>query len=559
MSEVSILPPLETTKKQPHAQRTAEVFQALGEAQAQGITTYDALIDFVREKTGTGCSRKLISKWKKERATLVTSESDAQNLSVEVAATTLDENALLAELQQSSVNESITAVNQHLQKEGFKFFKRLQPTQLRKLLVPVAAISIGLTLLVQVKPTLGDRATTHTQATSSALPIPSNTNLPRTLKFSLSISSPADLKVNKGDTVEAGQVIAERVEERDRLQAELDALNLQYQQASSRTIPKPASHAPVPLIKQLPPISYAEEEAAIRATESNLRQAERAFSLQQQSMRSSPIAESNAVERALVEVENKQHLVDNQKRKLDAVSTLKDLPAAVLEHEQEVLKAKEAELKQAVADQEQAQAKLEATSRNQVEKLQQLGASVEKARADLQVAIAKLQTKKDIRAHQEYEASVVTARRVEERNASQDSHSRNLLAAEQQERDRQFQLAQIKAKIDNVNAQLTNLSVVTSPYDGTVKATQAEAKKTKATQTLQPATEIGSSVNVTYPTPTLSFNHRGAVASSNVPYRIDLTVENGGSDSRCIVVKTLLGATSVGRNTQECEELEEAE
>lgn len=465
MSEVSVLPPLETAKKQPHAQRTAEVFQALDEAQDQGVTTYDALIDFVRETTGTGCSRKLISKWKKERATSVMSESDVQNLLEETAVTTLDKE-IQPEIQQLETNNT---ANQRSQKDGFKFIKQLQSVRLRKLLVPVAAISIGLTLLVQVKPTLGDRATTNTQATTPVL-TPSSTNVPRTLKFSLSVSSPADLKVSKGDTVEAGQVIAERVEQRDRLQAELDSLNLQYQQASSRAIPKPASHAPVPLIKQLPPISYAEEEAAIRAAESNLRQAERAFSLQQQSMRSSPIAESNAVERAVVEVENKQRLVDNQKRKLDAVGTLKDLPAAVLEHEQEVLKAKEVELKQAVADQELFIAKLEAASRNQVEKLQQLGASVEKARADLQVAIAKLQTKKDIRAHQEYEASVIAARRVEERNASQDSHSRNILAAEQQERDHQFQLAQIKAKIDNVNNQLTNLSVVTSPYDGTIKA-----------------------------------------------------------------------------------------
>ncbi|MES1026230.1 hypothetical protein ABN584_25370 [Gloeocapsa sp. BRSZ] len=466
MSEVPILPPLETAKKQPHARRTAEVFQALDEAQAQGIATYDALIDFVREKTGTGCSRKLISKWKKEHAASVTSETDAQNLPVEIAAITQD-NEVQPEIQQP---DSIDTASQRWQQNSFrKCIKRLQPIQLRKLLIPVAAMSIGITLLVQVKPTLGDRVTTNTQVTTP-VPAPSSTNLPRTLKFSLSVSSPADLKVNKGDTVEAGQVIAERAEQRDRLQAELDSLNLQYQQASSRVIPKPTSHAPVPVIKQLPPISYAEEEAAIRAAESNLRQAERAFSLQQQSMRSSPIAESNAVERALVEVENKQRIVDNQKRKLDTVGTLKDLPAAVLEHEQEVLKTKEAELKQATADQEQAQAKLEVASRNQIEKLQQLGAAVEKTRSDLQVAIAKLQTKKDMRAHQEYEASIVAARRVEERNASQDSYSRNLLAAEQQERDRQFQLAQIKAKIDNVNVQLTNLSVVTSPYDGIIKA-----------------------------------------------------------------------------------------
>ncbi|MES1026478.1 hypothetical protein ABN584_26630 [Gloeocapsa sp. BRSZ] len=104
--------------------------------------------------------------------------------------------------------------------------------------------------------------------------------------------------------------------------------------------------------------------------------------------------------------------------------------------------------------------------------------------------------------------------------------------------------------------QQQRLSAATDRVYQAVRTTQAEAKKTKATQTLQPATEIDSSVSVTYPTPTLSFNHRGAVASSNMPYRINLTVEGSRSNSHCVVVKTLLGATSVGRNTQECNQLE---
>lgn len=106
--------------------------------------------------------------------------------------------------------------------------------------------------------------------------------------------------------------------------------------------------------------------------------------------------------------------------------------------------------------------------------------------------------------------------------------------------------------------QQRQLSVTTDQVYRAVKATQAEVKKTKATQTLQPATAIEPSVVVTYPTPTLSFNHRGAVTGT-VPYRINLTVENGGSSSRCIVVKTLLGATSTGKNTQECNQLEMAQ
>lgn len=276
--------------------------------------------------------------------------------------------------------------------------------------------------------------------------------------------------MKQGDKIEVGQEIAERVEERDRLLVERKSLNLQYQQIQSRQIPKLLPPAAVPSVKQLPQISYVEEEAAIRAAETNLRQVERAFELHQESMKTAPLEESNAVERAVVEVENRQRLVDNQKRKIDAVKLLKDLPDGVLEHEQEVLKAKEADYKQATADYKQTQAQLQSASRTQIEKLQLLGASVEKARADLQVTIAKLQTKKDTRAYAEYEASVTAFSRAQEQNRARENYERNLLEAEQQERDRSFTLSQIEAKINNVNNQLATLSVVTSPYSGTIKA-----------------------------------------------------------------------------------------
>lgn len=466
MSEVPILPPLGAkAKKSPHSRRTTVVFQALDEASLQGITTYDALIDFVREATGTGCSRKLICKWKKERSTGL--EAIAKS-----SAVLPEPEPAINHLQ--PVEVTATTPEPQPKKHSLSRLVLCFKTPLKRLLLPVAAIGVGLAVVGQALPSLGDRpltaATSQTQTPSSAAPEENKVNPPRQLKFSLSVLSPTDLKVKQGDVVEAGQVIAERVAERDRLLADRNLLDLQYQQIQSRTVPKPAAPVPIPSVHKLPPISYVEEEAVIRAAETNVRQAERAFQLQQQNLRQAPLEESNAVERAAVEVENQQRLVDNQKQKLDAVKLLKDLPSSVQAHEQEVLKAKQAELKQAQADYNQVQARLEAASRAQVEKLQQLGAALEKARADLQLAISKLQTKKDQRAYTEYEASITAARRAEEQNSAQERYSRNLLEVEQQERDRNFQLTQIKAKINDVNNQLAALSVVTSPYSGTVKA-----------------------------------------------------------------------------------------
>lgn len=523
-------------KNIPHSARTKKVFQTLDQASKQGITTYDALIDFVRETTGTGCSKRLICNWKKERAT--SSEVFTTFAAPQSPEATVDdlhsievtEEAAHAE-PEPSVDDlhSAFAITTPNEQPGANFSplsltpEKVVPhesdytlhceapprlntgarsklkallfrTPLKRLLIPAAVIGVGLAVIGQALPSLSDRPTTVATTNSSEATASNDgsTNLPRQLKFSLSVLSPADLKVKRGDTIEAGQVLAERVEERDRLLAERNFLNLQFQQIQARQISKPLTPVSVPAVQKLPPISYTEEEAAIRQAETILRQAERAFEFGQQNLRSAPLEESSAVERAAVEVENKQRIVNNQMRKIDAVKLLKNLPDEVLPHEQEVLKSKEADLKLAHADHHQANAKLEAASHASIEKLQQLGAGVEKARSDLQVALAKLQTKKDQRAYQEYEASITAARRAEEQNQAQESFSRNLLEAEQQERDRHSQLSQLKAKINNVNNQMAALSVITSPYNGVVKAIKFQ-KQTNNTLNVELTLAVGKS------------------------------------------------------------------
>ncbi len=251
--------------------------------------------------------------------------------------------------------------------------------------ITYAAIGlIGLVLIGQRLPdTYGDRtqAQTPTQVLPSApAPPAQSSNSPRLLKFNLSLSSPKDLKVRQGDTVAVGEVLADRVEERSRLTTQHQSLELAYQQIQARKIITPPAPVPVPAVKSLPPISYAEEEAAIRSAAMNVEQAERAFHLQQENLKTEPLEESSTVARAAVEVQNRQRLLDNQRRKIDAVAMLKDLPPSVAVHEQEVLKQREAELQQAQAEYQQAQAKLSAASKTQTEKLSSLAASLEKAR-----------------------------------------------------------------------------------------------------------------------------------------------------------------------------------
>ena len=57
--------PSPSEPKGPHWRRITQVYEALDQAEAGA--TYSTLIQHVRQVTGTGCSRKLIAKWKRER------------------------------------------------------------------------------------------------------------------------------------------------------------------------------------------------------------------------------------------------------------------------------------------------------------------------------------------------------------------------------------------------------------------------------------------------------------------------------------------------------------
>ena len=303
----------------------------------------------------------------------------------------------------------------------------------------------------------------------STIPASVPTSSPRLLKFNLSLSSPKDLKVKQGDTVSAGEVLADRVEERSHLSAQRQALELSLSEIQRKIVIKPTVPAIVKSVNELPPISYAEEEAAIASARLSVQQAQREFDSQQERLKSAPLEESSAVRKAEIALAEKQHAVDLQNRKIDAVQGLKDLPPDVLVHEQEVLKQKQADVKQAQADLEQATAKEQAVSKQQSDKMQQLSQAVEKAQSELQLAISKLQTAHDKRAYSEYEASVTAARRTEERNQAEANYETRVSEAEQHQRDRSFQVAQIQAKIAEVDNQLSALSTVKSPYTGTIR------------------------------------------------------------------------------------------
>lgn len=90
-----------------------------------------------------------------------------------------------------------------------------------------------------------------------------------------------------------------------------------------------------------------------------------------------------------------------------------------------------------------------------------------------------------------------------------------------------------------------------------IRAAQVQAKLEKSSKS--PASVVSGihpTVTVIHPSPMLVFDHRGTVPAEDVPYRVNLTVTDS-SKVKCVVVRTVLGATAIGKDADECDDLDD--
>ncbi len=169
--------------------------------------------------------------------------------------------------------------------------------------ITIAVILIVVAVLVGRKPLPeSDRnfaIAAGDSAAPTSTPSPSNGS-PRLLKLNLSLTSPKDLKVRQGDRVGVGEVLADRLEERSRLMSQRRTLEMAIEQISSRVIPTPPLPTIPPAVKSLPPISYAEDQAAIASAAIDVQLAQRYYALQQSIIKAEPMEESSAEAMAAV-------------------------------------------------------------------------------------------------------------------------------------------------------------------------------------------------------------------------------------------------------------------
>ncbi len=227
---------------------------------------------------------------------------------------------------------------------------------------------------------------------------------PNRIEINVNITAHEDLKIAQDMTIAKGQVISDRIPERTRLQAQEKQLQLSLLSIRTASIQPPPKPQPVPAVAALPPVNYLEQNAAI--------------------------------ERAKLAIASAQEEISIKEQEIKELSQIPDLDPILIEHERA--------------------------------KLKQLQLNHQIAVNELELAQGKLQTAKQARKYQEYQASITAARRVEEENQAKSFYQRQLAEYNEKIADKEIQVTQLQEKLNNVQNQIASLQV-TSPYTGTVR------------------------------------------------------------------------------------------
>jgi len=239
--------------------------------------------------------------------------------------------------------------------------------------------------------------------------------IPRTFKLNISISKPEDLKVRQGETVISGQVLADRVADRNRLNLAKQELELSLKKIEGSIIFNPPQPKSVPSVASLPPSQFREQEADILDAQIKVREAQIAVDLHKRSLSIQPPKETSELEQARAVVVAAKNKVDIQQRKIDAIATM-TLPEAVSEHEAKVMEQLQTELTSREAEERVAAANLEAASLGAAEEERQLLADFDRAKSNLELVKARLDTAREKRQREEYQHQLELAQRAEQQN-----------------------------------------------------------------------------------------------------------------------------------------------
>ena len=274
-----------------------------------------------------------------------------------------------------------------------------------------------------------------------------------------------------------GQILSDRDLERKRLTRERIGVLLTINKIEKAPLP---TLKIAPELRELPRISYAIAETEIQQAELRFSQAQRNL---QMALSYDPFITAKAnVDKARAGIEQAANEFQLQQRKLDTVNGLKGLPPEMLEHETEKLRQKQSQQETAQAQFDFYNAEYRQIEAQRSQSIADLQSKVQLARADLEVAQARLRQAKEDREAAEYGHRITLARRAEESNQA-------AIAVANQKLEREFKLSQLNEQLSGTEEKLNAIALVKSQYSGIIKKvkTQRQADNTITVLiTLQP-------------------------------------------------------------------------
>jgi hypothetical protein len=256
---------------------------------------------------------------------------------------------------------------------------------------------------------------------------------PKGIKIDLTLTSPQDLKVKPGEEVVPGQILSDRTTERQRLLNQKQQLKLSLKKLEI-PIPAVTTPQPIPAIRELPPVSYQQEEAHISLKRQELAEAETAIANQEAKIRQLQQLQQLPVNSQQLDSDSPS--IQNPKSKIQNREVQNPLPA-IIEHEEAVLK--------------------------------NLQALRDKAKLQLDIATSQLVTAKEQRAHAEYQRYLEQNKRAIALTQQQLELERQRSIRAGQLQEREYSKAQLSARIQEIDNAIAQLSSVRAPYSGVVK------------------------------------------------------------------------------------------
>ena len=289
------------------------------------------------------------------------------------------------------------------------------------------------------------------------------------LKIEIEVTSPGDLLVKEGQTVAANQPIADRQSERSTLAAQLQETKLAIEKLKA-----------APQVDQLPPAgtkaltapppqsAYTEERSQITAASAKLQDLERKYTLAQTAAKAT-LPETEKVRGSRIAIVQAQEKINRQQQKIDALKTVEESDEAVKDHELTKLRELNRALIEAQTKLEQDLAAEGIAKATRSSQLADARFQITEAQRGLQLAKSRLVTAAEKHKQSEFDYQTKVAERDDRVQRTELERVKLQQTTQLQQHDRDYQLAQLTLKHNQIQKQLETIGVVRTPHQGTIR------------------------------------------------------------------------------------------